>query len=144
AVRTPRGLEAATVLRPASPGLVEMTPSGGDIVRRLEAGEELISECGRTATDLIRRAEELGVHLLDAEVLLDGRRAVLYHAGQDTERLRDAVRALSREFEMTLGTENLGRQEVKSSCGSGCGTGCGSCGTVTGDDVREYFAALRE
>jgi hypothetical protein len=124
--------------------LAEMTTSGGDVVRPFgDEDDGLLRRHDETAAALIRRAGEMGVDLLDAEVLLDGGRAVLYHAGQDAEKLRAAVRALSHEFEMTLGTENLGKQEAKSSCG-GCGTGCGSCGTVTGDDVRGYFAALRE
>lgn len=143
-VRTPRGLEAATVLRPVSPRLAEMMHDQpvGEVVRPM-CDDDLAAEQARErlAAELLAHAAQLGAELLDAEVLFDGTRGVLYSVGHDAERLRAVVRQLTREFGLTVSVEDLGPPQPKGGCGSG---GCGSCGTATGDDVRSYFAGLRE
>ncbi len=154
-VRTPRGLEAGTVLREVTARLAGMMPDTpvGEVVRPL--GDEdapVLRSRDLAAVALVAHAERLGVALLDAEVLFDGARGVLYHAGMHAEALRPIVRELSREYRLTLGTENLGQSPAASGgcgeggCGDGgCGSGggCGTCGTTTADDVRDYFAELR-
>jgi hypothetical protein len=143
-VRTSRGLEVGAVLRPVSTRLAEMMHDQptGDVVRPMDdADDQAALQRESTAVALLARAEQLGAALLDAEVLFDGSRAVLYHVGLDNEMLRDAIRQMSREFGLTISAEGLGLPRVTGGCGSG---GCGSCGTVTHDDVRSYFAGLRE
>lgn len=143
-VRTARGEEVGTVLRHVTPRLAELIKDqpGGAVLRPLQPEDEVrVREHEQTATTLVARAEQLGVVLLDAEVFFDGSRAVLYYAGLDPELVREVVRQLSREHQLTISADNLGPAPTSGGCGSG---GCGSCGTVSGDDVREYFAGLRE
>src|SRR5262249_12109705 len=143
-VRTSRGLEVGAVLRPVSARLADLMhdQATGDVVRPMDdADDEVAARREQVAAALLARAEQLGAVLLDAEVLFEGTRAVVYHVGLDDDLLRTAVREMSREFGLTISAEGLGPPRVKGGCGSG---GCGSCGTVTSEDVRSYFAGLRE
>src|SRR5262249_23474470 len=134
----------------------------GDLLRLASAEDESIAEAmaGRARALLARGAElieEQGapVGLLDAEVLLDGRLAVVHHVCWGEADLRELVRPLSRELELSVVLTNVGRPVEAHGCGScgeggcgegGCGSGgCGaSCGSVSAEEVRAHFAALRE
>jgi hypothetical protein len=145
-VRTARGLEVGTVLREATPLLARLLPEAPprDVLRPLtEEDSEALRQREETAAALVSRAAALGVTVLDAEVLFDGAYGVLYHLGAEAEALRSVVRELSRAFRLTLGTESLAEPPPSGGCG-GCGSGCGSCGATSADDVRAYFAGLRD
>jgi hypothetical protein len=80
--------------------------------------------------------------------------AVVHHVCWGEADLRELVRPLSRELGLSVTLTNVGRP-VEQGCGScgegGCGScgsgggGCGSsCGSVSAEEVRAHFAALRE
>jgi hypothetical protein len=97
----------------------------------------------------------LPLEILDAEVLLDGERAVLYHVRWAECDVRPFVSSLSRRHTLQIELQDLSRVEEgcgKPDCGrdkGGCdscgsGGGCGSCGSQNPDELQAYFAQLRE
>jgi cell fate regulator YaaT (PSP1 superfamily) len=173
-LRTPRGVELGQVVRPATDRHARYQPGAvaGELMRPVMPEDEETAEqmLGR-ARAMLQRGEELvgelrlPVELLDAEVLLDGEHASLLHVrwGSSGD-LRDLVRQLSRDFELSITLSDIGGappQEEHHGCGScgsdgGCGScgsgggsgggGCksGTCGSASREDVRAYFAELRE
>jgi cell fate regulator YaaT (PSP1 superfamily) len=163
-LRTPRGLELGSVLRPAGRRHAAFDPDApaGELLRLAGAEDEEVAEAmAERARALLARGAELieeqraPVELLDAEVLLDGRLAVVQHVAWGEADLRELVRPLSRELGLSVSLKNVGRPAEAPGCGScgeggcgdgGCGSGgCGSsCGSVSAEEVRAHFAALRE
>jgi cell fate regulator YaaT (PSP1 superfamily) len=164
-IRGARGLEMGQVLRSASERAARWL-GGADLGELLRpAGpddEEVARRMGRRAADLLDRAgrlaEERGlpVAVVDAEVLLDGAHAGLHVVRWDDADLRELVRPLSVEFELSISLVELAAP-VAAQSGHGCGDcgagGCGSCGSGgcgTGcgvarpEEVSAYFAELRE
>jgi hypothetical protein len=108
----------------------------------------------------------LPLMLLDVEVLLDGKHAVLHQLRGEDADVRLFVSTLSREFAMHVSLVDLGRERQgegldesdehagcgRPNCGrredggcSSCGSGgCGSCGSAQSPDMEQYFAQLRE
>jgi PSP1 C-terminal conserved region len=173
-VRTPRGTELGQILRPANERVARWLPntSVGELLRLTTAEDE--AQARRLAVrsgELLARGgalvEELTLPLalLDAEILLDGKSAVLHNVRWQECDVRELVRPLSSEFDLVIALCDLGTPAPEAhedhedhedhgcgSCGSGggCGScssgGCGSCGESesTPDDVRAHFAELRE
>src|SRR6185437_2910204 len=167
-VRGPRGVEIAEVLRQAAPGHAQFLPntSVGALLRRLSAEDE------RTALDMRARGQqlfergrrlademELPLELLDVEMLLDGKHAMLHHLRWADADVRPFVSALSREFELHLALVDLSQpreaanhegEETHEGCGrpgcgeEGSGAGCGTCGQATTPKTDTHFAQLRE
>ena len=163
-VHTPRGLELGTVLCPTTPGHAQHLPdtSVGHLLRLADA-EDLATEARmrlaaqRIFDDGQQAAVELGLplELVDAEVLLDGQRAILYHVRWGEADVRPLVSSLSRRHEMLIELMDLSRADQgcgKADCGRGkggcqsCGSGggCGTCGSHGASDLQAYFAQLRE
>jgi cell fate regulator YaaT (PSP1 superfamily) len=167
-VRGSRGIEIATVLREAAPGHARFLPntSVGQLLRRPSPEDERTeSETRVREQQLFERGRqlaaelELPLELLDVEVLLDGRHAVLHHLrGVDID-VRPFVSALSREFELHITLADLARQPEatdheeehhgcgRPNCGQEGGGGCGSCGSGgcgTCGQSDPHFAQLRE
>jgi hypothetical protein len=162
-VRTSRGLELGEVLREATDRHARFLPNTtlGPLLRAAGADDERQREqAGRRAGALFERgralAGQLGLPLepVDAEVLLDGEHAVLHQLRWAECDPRPFVSTLSREFEVRLTLEDLAAPvpaEEPGGCGrcgsGGCGNcgsgGCGSCSAST-EEVREYFAGLRQ
>ena len=168
-VRGARGVEIAEVLREAAPGHARYLPntSVGQLLRRPSAEDERTqSEMRVRSQQLFERGRQLAVELalplelLDVEVLLDGRHAVLHHLRAADLDPRPFVSTLAREFDLHITLADLTRgqetadheEEEPHSCGrpncgqeggGGCGTcgsgGCGTCGTAD-----PHFAELRE
>jgi len=91
------------------------------------------------------------VAALDAEVLLDGEHGTLVHVRREECDIREWVRPLSVEFGLSLTTVDLTAERPAGGCGDcgegGCGSGgCGSgtCGGASAEELRAYFAGLRE
>jgi cell fate regulator YaaT (PSP1 superfamily) len=164
-VRSHRGVELGQVLCPATPGHALFLPntSVGTLLRPATPDDKRAAEdLHRRSQDVFEaahgRAAELGLPLevLDAEVLLE-ERAVLHLVRWGDCDVRDFVSGLSRLFALHVALEDLTHSDAPAPSGEehGCGScgagGCGSCGSggcdscgATGDDVRAYFAALRE
>jgi hypothetical protein len=170
-VRSHRGVEVGSVLRPATPRHAAFLPNTtvGQLLRGVTPDDEqtlgAMRERGRR---LCERAAALAYELalplavLDAEVLLDGEHAALHLVRDGAGDVRPLVSTLSREFGLHIeiadlahavaeeeeehhgcGREGCGREG--GGCGScGTGGGCGSCGTKAEPDMTAYFAQLRE
>ncbi len=173
-LHTPRGLELGEVLGPATlrqARLIGMQASG-DILRRTSADDDVMSQRVRPQADLLfedcrRAAQGLGspLQILDVEVLLDGRHALVQFVGGGDEDVTLLAAALPKH-ELEIRFENLAAPTApehddhgaggcgKPDCGrvdggsGGCttcstGGGCSSCGSGQ-TDLRPYFAHLRD
>jgi hypothetical protein len=170
-VRSQRGLELGVVLCEATPRHARLLDHTfvGELVRRATAedtaaagrmdvlGQRLFAEGCRLATEL-----GVAVGVLDVEVLLDGRHAVVQHLSPEHCDPTPLADALARRHEVTVLLENLATpvpaavEEEAGGCGQpGCGrahgSGCTTCGTGGGCsscgsgkvDIAAYFAHLR-
>ncbi len=165
----PRGIEIGEVLCRAAPGHAHFLPntSVGQVLRRLtEDDRRTEREMRLRSQRLLERAqaliEELGLPLLllDAEILLDGERAMLHHLRGGECDVRPLVSALSVEFGLHLAPIDLGgsrQSELAEGCGrpdcgegqggdcTSCGSGgCGSCGEGKAEADDWNFAQRRE
>jgi cell fate regulator YaaT (PSP1 superfamily) len=163
-IRTPRGLELGTVLCPTTPGHAQhlANTSVGHLLRLANAEDMSTASRMRLAAQRVlddgqQTAAELGLplELVDAEMLLDGQRAIIYHVRWDECDVRPLVSSLSRRHDVHIELEDLSRADQgcgKPNCGrsnGGCqscgsGGGCGTCGSHGADDLQAYFAQLRE
>jgi hypothetical protein len=160
-IRGARGLELGQVLRPASERAARWLGGAavGELLRPASReDEEAARRMRRRAADLLDRAgllaegQGLPVAVVDAEVLLDGAHAALHVVRWNDADLRELVRPLSVEFELSISLVELAAPVAPAghgcgdcgagSCGSGgCGTGCG---VARPEEVSAYFAELRE
>jgi cell fate regulator YaaT (PSP1 superfamily) len=135
-----RGLELATVLRPADGDVPDLLPSapGGAIVRLATADDEdlalrLKEQAGTIFEDARTQATEqsLPIDVLDVEVLLDARQAVLHYVAWGICDPRHLMEVLSDRHRLLITLNDLAPKPATGTCGSGgCGSGgCGSCGT---------------
>ena len=168
-VRSQRGLELGRVLAAADSDRLAF-PDGfvGELMRRASQEDMTLAERGRAtglelcaAGERLAAASGLPLAVLDAEVLLDGRQAVLHvlklAACDEGPWLAD----LGERHGVIVRLHDLGREAAAkddeqgcSSCGAeGCGGGgCGSCGSDGGcsscssgaaNELAQYFARLR-
>jgi hypothetical protein len=145
-VRSPRGQELGVILRPASAehgrlladhfvGQILRSATDGDLqlAQRMEQrSQKLFDDSRQLAGEL-----NLPLEILDAEIMLDGRQAVLHYlrwAECDPRSLMDPLadryRLLITLHDLALpSTQEAEEQPEHASCGNGdCGTGgCGSC-----------------
>src|SRR5262245_2618543 len=161
-VRTPRGLEVGEVLCATTPRHAHFLPNAtvGSLLRLATAEDERLTEnlLARAldfADEAAARARQLGLPLavLDAELLLDREHAVVHFVRWEDCDVRPLVSGLSTHFDLHVVLQDLTRPEPHEhgcgDCGSGgcgnCGSGgCGSCGEGKPEEVRAYFAGLRE
>jgi hypothetical protein len=144
-VRSHRGQEIGTVMRPATAGHTEFLEDHfvGQILRvatptDLDFADRMRTRSSRVFDDSRRLTGELALPLeiLDAEVLLDGRQAILHHlrwADCDTRPLMDAI---SERYHLLVSLHDLALPKLPAEaepagCGEpNCGGGnCGSCST---------------
>ncbi|MBV9123895.1 MAG: hypothetical protein JO112_11105 [Planctomycetes bacterium] len=174
-VRSHQGLELGTVLCLATAGHGRflsrtaqgelLRPATGEDQSRAqrlsEQGQQLFQEGRRLAAELA-----LPLEILDVEILLDGKQAIVHHLRRQECDYRALVSGLSRHFDLRIIMQNLslpaepeeghghggcGRPDCGqegggggcSSCGSG--GGCGTCGKATKkEEVADYLSHLRE
>ena len=170
-VESRRGLELGVVLCPTTARHARLLadPAVGRLVRRAtdadEAEARRLRALAHTLFEEGRRLaaeRELPFEVLDVELLLDGRRAVVQHlrwADCDyvpfAEALGDThnIEILMEDLTLTeapaeeehggCGEPGCGRADGGSGCTScGTGGGCSSCGSKK-VDMRDYFAHLR-
>ena len=169
-VRTPRGVEVGRVLRPSDDRVARWLPntSVGELLRlTTDDDEQHARRLAARSGELLARGGQLiermalPLALIDAEVLFDGKNAVLHEVRWQPCDVRELVRPLSAEFDLVITLADLSAPVAEDhedhgcgSCGSGgCGScssgGCGSCGAAgvpapAAEDVMAHFAALRE
>jgi hypothetical protein len=169
-LRTRRGLELGTVLCQASVRQARLLQeASGELLRRATTadeqtadrldhlGQQIFQEGRRLAVDA-----NLPLEILDVELLLDGRQAILQHLSVTECDYTPLVEALSRRHDLQVFLENLAapapvEEEAHGGCGKpdcgktaggscttcGTGGGCSSCASGSGVDMRAYFAHLR-
>lgn len=167
-VQTPRGLELGTVLCPAGPTHARLLVAQGKLLRSATADdlksaqrlgavrEPLFQDC-----TVLTRELNLPIAIVDVEMLLDGRKAIVHFLGAAEAGLTPLVDALADRHDLLVFFENASapvgvEEEEHGGCGEpGCGrasggSGCTSCGTggcsscSSGKvDMRAYFAHLR-
>jgi hypothetical protein len=169
-VESRRGLELGRVLCPTTPRHARLLadPAPGRLVRRATAADEAEARRLRALSHVLfaegrRLAAEaaLPFEILDVELLLDGRRAVVQHLRWADCDYTPFAEALGRAHGVEVFMEDLAlppapAEEGHGGCGQpGCGRaagggGCSSCGPGGGCsscggkvDMREYFAHLR-
>lgn len=170
-IESRRGLELGVVLCPTTPRHARLLPdpAPGRLLRLATAADEAQARQLRAlAHELFAEARRLAVEaglpfeILDVELLLDGRRAIVQHLrGAECDHGPFAVAlerargievlledlalpptAVAEEEHGGCGEPGCGRAEGASGCSScGTGGGCSSCGGRV--DMREYFAHLR-
>jgi hypothetical protein len=135
-IRSSRGVEIGTVLRPFPAALADCFPTTGDgpLLRR-PTSEDRSRQLATTrlSTYLLARGQQLidqlglSLALLEAEVLLEGDHAILHGlVWDDTASPARLVKALGNELSLSLDFFDLRPpQQPHMGCGS-CG-GCGSC-----------------
>lgn len=167
-VRSCRGLELGEVLCPSRPDRLTLPdPVVGELVRPASSGDLEAAHrhhaLGRQMfDDATKRAEArcLPLALVDIEVFLDGRQALLHaiklgpcDEGPLLGDLGDRYSLILRLYD--LSAEPAVAVEEEHGCGScgsggGCGDGgcssggCGSCSAGGAKELTNYFAGLRE
>lgn len=167
--RTHQGLQLGTVLCAATDGHSRFLSRTalGDILRLANEADERAEaqsrECGqRLFEDARRLAPELGLPLevVDAEVLLDGRQAILYYLADAACDHHLFATRLASEHNVRLLMQNLsfpkepedagcgrpdcGKKDGKSGCDSCSSGGCGTCSAGSRkEDVAAQLRALR-
>jgi hypothetical protein len=168
-VESRRGLELGVVLCPTTPRHARLLPdpAPGRLVRRASEADEAEARRLRALSHVVfaearRLTAEGGLpfEILDVELLLDGRRAIVQHLRWADCDYDSFAEALGRAQGVEVFMEDLALPpapaEEHGGCGQpGCGRangggGCSSCGTGGGCsscggkvDMRDYFAHLR-
>jgi hypothetical protein len=147
-VRSSRGQELGVVMRPATPGIGHLLANlfVGQILRLatdgdLQLAERMQRRSQRLFEDGCRLVRELDLpmQLLDAEVLLDGRQAVLHYLRWTDCDPRPLMDPLAQRYHVLVTLHDLALPSTPddlepaehAGCGAhGCGGGgCGSCST---------------
>jgi hypothetical protein len=145
-VRSPRGQELGVIMRPAGPGHSHLLADQfvGQILRRATEGDlqlaaRMQQRGQRLFEDGHRLVRKLGLpmEILDTEVLLDGRQAVLHYLRWAECDPRPLMDGLSQSYHLLITlhdlalptTEEAEEHQEHASCGMGdCSQGgCGSC-----------------
>jgi hypothetical protein len=170
-VQSPRGLELGSVLCPATPRHARFLVQSPvfKLLRRATAADEAaaqrMNELARTLVEEARRTAahlNLPVEILDVEVLLDGRQAIVQHLSAPDRDLTPLLEAMTGRHAIELLLENLAvtppvAQAEEEGCGepncgrAGGGSGCSTCGSggscsacgASNFDMRAYFSHLR-
>ncbi len=159
-IETHRGKETGEILSPSSPTIAKFLPNTtvGKLFSTLSPQDDSLSQLNHLKSSLIFEAAKkisldlaLPVMIVEAELLFDGKHAVLHLLTSPKTDVRDLVSKLSQDFDMHIYVENISQPQEEeklaeddgtSSCGSGkcgskesgCGTcssgGCGSCSTT--------------
>jgi hypothetical protein len=139
-VRSPRGQEIGAVMRPTNEGHSRFLADQfvGEILRPATAGDLELAARMRQRSRLVFDDSRgiigrLGfpLEVIDAEVLLDGRKAVVHYLGLGACDPRPLIDQLAARFHLLVTMHDLALPaSEESGCGSGaCGSsgGCGSC-----------------
>jgi hypothetical protein len=143
--RTPRGQELGVVMRPAGPGHGRLLANQfvGQILRLategdIELAERMQQRSQRLFEDGRRLAAELQLpmEIIDVEILLDARQAILHYLRWTDCDPRPLMDSLSQRYRLLITLHDLalpGTDEAEEHEPAGCGVdgcgggGCGSC-----------------
>jgi hypothetical protein len=164
-VRSRRGLEMGKVLCPSAPeGITLPDPVVGDLIRAATADDFAAADRHR---DLGRRlfddgsqwaeTHSLPLALVDVEVFLDGRQALLHAVrlqpcdeGPLLADIGDRHGLIVRFYDLNAESAAESDEQACGSCNGGCGEGggcseggCGSCSAGGAKELANYFAELR-
>ena len=166
-VQSPRGVELATVLGIARLDNAIDPLAGGNLLRRANADDlemqrihdDRCVQLIDAANELIE-AHQLPLISLDAEILLEGRDAVLHLLVLQECDASEMISKLNQRFNLTISLLESGNYSAANApnptCDKpGCGTesgGCTSCSSggcarkevKSADDLTTYFAGLRQ
>ncbi len=153
-IETHRGKETGEILSPSSPTIAKFLPNTtvGKLFSTLSPQDDSLAQLNHLKSSLIFEAAKkisldlaLPVMIVEAELLFDGKHAVLHLLTSPKTDVRDLVSKLSQDFDMHIYVENISQPQEEeklaeddgtSSCGSGkCGSkesGCGTCGSGGG------------
>ena len=153
-IETHRGKETGEILSPSTPSIAKFLPNTtvGKLFSTLSPQDDSLAQLNHLKSSLIFEAAKkisldlaLPVMIVEAELLFDGRHAVLHLLTSPKTDVRDLVSKLSQDFDMHIYVENISQPQEEeklaeddgtSSCGSGkCGSkesGCGTCGSGGG------------
>jgi hypothetical protein len=168
-VRSRRGLEVGEVLCPSAPERALLPdPLVGELLRAASADDLTAADRHRAIAREVFDAGSrwvdvhgLPIALVDAEVFLDGRQAMLHAVrfgpcdeGPFLAELGDQHGLIVRLYDLHGDPAVEGSEPGCGSCGEGgcgeggCGScgdgGCGSCSSGGAKELQNYFAALRE
>ena len=148
-IETHRGKETGEILSPSSPTIAKFLPNTtvGKLFSTLSPQDDSLAQLNHSKSSLIIEAAKnislalaLPVSILDAELLFDGKHAVLHLATSPKTDVRDLISKLSNDFDLHIYFENITQPnqddespiEDAGSCGSGnCGSKEGGCGTCS-------------
>ena len=153
-IETHRGKETGEILSPSSPTIAKFLPNTtvGKLFSTLSPQDDSLAQLNHLKSSHIFEAAKkisldlaLPVMIVEAELLFDGRHAVLHLLTSPKTDVRDLVSKLSQDFDMHIYVENISQPQEEeklaeddgtSSRGSGkCGSkesGCGTCGSGGG------------
>ena len=153
-IETHRGKETGEILSPSSPTIAKFLPNTtvGKLFSTLSPQDDSLAQLNHLKSSHIFEAAKkisldlaLPVMIVEAELLFDGKHAVLHLLTSPKTDVRDLVSKLSQDFDMHIYVENISQPQEEeklaeddgtSSCGSGkCGSkesGCGTCGSGGG------------
>src|SRR4029077_4246256 len=126
------------ILRPASPGDL-------DLAARMHKRSQLaFADASRLA-----REQGLPLEILDVEVLLDGRQAVVHYLRWADCDPRPLMEPLSEQYRMLVTLHDLAlpapEPEEHAPCGSGgCGSGGGGCGSCSSGNCSSCAVPKRQ
>lgn len=150
-IETHRGKETGEILSPSTPIIAKFLPNTtvGKLYGTLTDQDDSQVQLNHAKSSLIIEAAKsialtsaLPVYILDAELLFDGKHAVLHLATSPKTDVRDLISKLSSDFDLHIYVENITQPnqddddesplEDVGSCGSGnCGSKEGGCGTCS-------------
>lgn len=153
-IETHRGKETGEILSPSTSTIAKFLPNTtvGKLFSTLSPQDDSLAQLNHLKSSLIFEAAKkisldlaLPVMIVEAELLFDGKHAVLHLLTSPKTDVRDLVSKLSQDFDMHIYVENISQPQEEeklaeddgtSSCGSGkCGSkesGCGTCGSGGG------------
>lgn len=153
-IETHRGKETGEILSPSTSTIAKFLPNTtvGKLFSTLSPQDDSLAQLNHLKSSLIFEAAKkisldlaLPVMIVEAELLFDGKHAILHLLTSPKTDVRDLVSKLSQDFDMHIYVENISQPQEEeklaeddgtSSCGSGkCGSkesGCGTCGSGGG------------
>lgn len=143
-IESHRGREIGEVISPSTTNIATFLPNStvGKIFDLLSPDDHRPHEIQLKATQLINAANEyciasgMDVSVMDAEVLLDEKHAVIHLATNPVIDLRELISNLSDRFKLHIYVENLSQNQTNEEApANNCGKSCGStnCDSKQGD-----------